>query len=265
MKNFKICYPDANSFDKIIKLKTFDDLDIKYIQLDKTIGYWISENPFQDNGFELFKNLVATFPIQKDNNSIDNFDPNPFDTIHLPEWIYKDICFLVKEFYLKQSNIPIIDPQIHEWGNLYFKDRAKPISCWRIPHVDYALGMVANLWFSDHTPEDSGTKIYRYTGKMQEVIYDFQIDTTHKMHSRWKDLAESPTRNSKWTNMSDDELNSWGFECLGIAPSRQGTMTMYKSNVCHAAYISDNVDFRWSHTFAFSHLMPTISTAGIRL
>jgi hypothetical protein len=110
---------------------------------------------------------------------------------------------------------------------------------------------------------DSGTKIYKYHGKMKDTIYDFQIDINHKMHREWKRLAEIPTRTNSWFNMPDDELSRWGFECLGIAPSREGTMTMYNSNVCHAAFISNNVDFRWSHTFGFSHLVPSISTERI--
>lgn len=263
MIDFKICYPDANNFDDVIKLKNIDDLNVKYVNLDNTIGYWISEDPFEKNGFELFKNLVSSFPIQKDNNDPANFDPNPFDTIHLPAWIYKNLCFLLKEFYLRNSQVYIVDPQIHEWGNVYFKNRTRPISCWRIPHIDYSHGIVANLWFTDHDISDSGTKIYRYKGQMQDTIYDFQVDKDHKMHKEWKKLAEKPTRADRWFNMSDDELAAWGFEYLGIAPSKEGTMTIYNSNICHAAYISDNVDFRWSHTFGFSHLVPNISTNRI--
>ena len=57
LKIIKACYPDANNFDRIIKLKNIDDLNIEYVKLDDNIGYWISENPFMENGFELFKNL----------------------------------------------------------------------------------------------------------------------------------------------------------------------------------------------------------------
>jgi hypothetical protein len=256
MINFKTCYPDANNFKKIIKIKKLDDWKIDYVKLDKDIGYWIADNPFYDNGFDLFKNLVSAFPIQKDNNNLENFDPNPFDTIHLPEWIYKDICFLIKEFYLKQVNLPIADPEIHEWGNVYFKKRARPISCWRIPHIDYSYGMVGNLWFTDHAVTDSSTKLYRYNGIMKDEIYDFQLDENHKMYQEWKSLAENPKRSDQWFNMTELELARWGFEHVGDAPTTEGTMTMYKSNVCHNAYISNSVDFRWSHTFAFSHLVP---------
>jgi hypothetical protein len=69
-------------------------------------------------------------------------------------------------------------------------------------------------------------------------------------------MSTIPKRASSWFNIADTELASWGFEYLGTAPTHEGTMTMYNSNVCHLAYISENVDFRWSHAFAFSHETP---------
>lgn len=256
MRQFKICYPDANNFDKMIKIKNINEWNVEYVPLDQNIGFWIAENPFQGNGFELFRELVSAFPIQKDNNDPNNFDPNPFDTIHLPEWVYKNLCFLIKDFYLKHTDIQVIDPQIHEWGNVYYKKRSNPISCWRIPHIDYVHGIVANLWFTNHDISQSSTRIYRYKGTMFDEIYDFQVDENHKMHKRWKELAEQPKRKKQWFNMTNDELSEWGFEYLGDAPTKEGTMTMYRSNVCHSAFVAESVDFRWSHAFAFSHLLP---------
>ncbi len=255
MIEFKKCFPDANNFKKYIKLKTLDDWKVEYIKLDKEIGYWIAENPFYDDGLELFKNLVSVFPIQKDNNDPENFDPNPFDTIHLPEWAYKDLCFLIRDYYLRLYRPNFFDPEIHEWGNVYRKGITRPISCWRIPHVDYHSGIVGNLWFTDHPLEDSGTKLYRYHGNIYEDIYDFQVDQAHPMNEEWKNIAENPSRAEKWFNMSDQELERWGFEYVGMAPSQSNAMTLYRANVSHCAYITDNVDFRWSHTFAFSHLV----------
>jgi hypothetical protein len=256
MINFNICYPDANTFSSVIRLKKLKSWQTQYIKLDKDIGYWVTESPFEDDGFELFRDLIAKFPIQKNNNDPNNFDPNPFDTIHVPEWIYKDLCFLIKDFYLQHTQTPIIDPQIHEWGNVYYREKAKPISCWRIPHIDYVHGMVANLWFTNLEPTHSSTKLYRYTGNMHGEIYDFQINEHHKMHQEWKEMAENPIRTASWFNMSDSELGRWGFEYLGEAPTKEKTMTMYHSNICHSAYIDNTVDFRWSHAFAFSHLLP---------
>jgi len=254
MMNFKRCYPDANNFDKIIKFKSFQDWKFEFVELDYGIGYWIVENPFFDDGFELFKNVISCFPIQKSNSLSSSIQPNPFDTIHVPEWVHKDICLLIRDFYLENVKLPVFDPQVHEWGNIYYKSSIKPISCWRIPHMDYDHGMVANLWFTDHDLQDSCTKIYKYHGEVHDLIYDFQIDTKHKMHEEWRSLAEIPKKSSGWFNTNDDDLARWGFEYLGSVPTKGKTLSMYQANVCHTPYISENVDFRWSHTFAFSHL-----------
>jgi hypothetical protein len=254
MIEFKRCYPDANSFNKIIKLKPVEEWKTEYVKLTDEIGYWIAESPFYEDGFEIFKNLVSSFPVQKDNNSEYTVDPNPFDTIHLPEWVYKDLCFLVKDFYLSKFNPAFVDPQIHEWGNVYFKSRARPISCWRIPHIDYHYGMVANMWFTNHDIKDSSTRLYKYHGDVHKDVYDFQIDKTHKMHEEWKSISENPTRADAWFNLENSELERWGFEFVGEAPTQENTVTLYKSNICHLAYVSSNVEFRWSHAFAFSHL-----------
>lgn len=254
MINFKKCFPDANNFSKHIRLKSLQDWKVEYIKLDKEIGYWIAENPFYDDGLELFKNLISLFPIQKDNSDPENVDPNPFDTIHLPEWIYKDLCFLIRDYYIRILRPNIFDPEIHEWGNIYRKNITKPITCWRIPHVDYHSGMVGNLWFTDHSISESGTKLYRYHGVVHEDVYDFQIDKNHPMHEEWRTMAEFPKRSDSWFNIPDEDLKKWGFEYVGCAPSKINTITMYQAGISHCAYISDSVDFRWSHTFAFSHL-----------
>lgn len=254
MIEFKRCYPDANSFDKILKIKSASDWKVEYFPLTNDIGYWIGEDPFYDNGIEIYKNLIASFPIQKDNNSEYTTDPNPFDTIHLPEWAYKNLCFLVRDFYLRKFKPNFTAPQIHEWGNVYFKNRSRPISCWRIPHVDYHYGMVANMWFTNHELKDSSTRLYKYHGRIYNNVYDFQVDTNHKMHNEWKSMAENPTRSDSWFNMDNQILEKWGFEFVGEVPTYKNTMSLYKANVCHVAYVSENVDFRWSHAFAFSHL-----------
>jgi hypothetical protein len=254
MIEFKRCYPDANSFNQVLQLKTLEEWKPEYIKLTDDIGYWIASSPFKNDGLEIFKNLISTFPIQKDNNNPTNRDPNPFDTIHLPEWIYKDLCFMIKDFYVDQCSPKIADPQIHEWGNVYFKGRARPISCWRIPHVDYHRGIVGNLWFTDHDVADSSTRLYKYHGKIHNDVYDFQVDKTHKMHEEWATVSENAVRADAWFNLENTELERWGFEFVGEVPTRKDTMTLYKSNICHSAYVSHNVDFRWSHTFAFSHL-----------
>ena len=56
--DFKICYPDANTIDKVLKVKSLDDFATEYVDLGQGIGYWIADNPFYNDGFEIFKNLV---------------------------------------------------------------------------------------------------------------------------------------------------------------------------------------------------------------
>jgi hypothetical protein len=257
MMDFKYCNPDANRFRDVIKIKKLDNWSVEYFKLTEDIGYWIAEHPFEtDEQFELFKNVIASFPVQKDNSHPDNFDPNPFDTIHLPDWVYQDICFLIRDFYFKHVTDKVQEPQIHEWGNLYFKNRTRPISCWRYPHIDYVYGMVANMWFTDHDIKDSCTKLYKYHGKMHNDVYDFQLDLNHPMRKEWEAISVKPFRMDSWINIPDDELARWGFELVGSVPTKEKTLSMYKANVCHTAVVGDAVDFRWSHAFAYSHEQP---------
>jgi hypothetical protein len=262
MINFKRCHPDANSFNQLIKFKPLKDWEFEFVELGYGIGYWIVENPFLDDGFELFKNVINSFPIQKNNSLSSSTQPNPFDTVHVPEWVHKDLCLLVRDFYLQRTKLPIVDPQVHEWGNVYYKSSIQPISCWRIPHMDYDHGMVANLWFTNHKLQDSCTKIYKYHGNVKDLVYDFQVDTKHKMHEEWRALAEVPKKSAGWFNTIDADLVKWGFEYLGSVPTKEKTLSMYEATVCHTPFISENVDFRWSHTFAFSHL--TSSNLNLR-
>lgn len=257
MRKFNFCYPDANNFSKVIKYVGLDKWELDYVSLDRDIGYWTGPNPFVDDGFEIFQELVHAFPVVKDNNHPDNMDPNPFDSIHLPNWTYESFCSLLRQFYNKvKPEAEIFDPQIHEWGNLYIKERSRPISCWRIPHIDYEHGIVCNLWFTDHDIKDSCTKLYRYHGKMTNMRYDFQLDEKHPLFEKWRELAQNPKRVDSWFNMSEQELAEWNFEYVGAAPTKRGAVTTYFSDICHMAYISEKVDFRWSHAFAFSHDLP---------
>jgi hypothetical protein len=256
MINLKYCYPDSNNFHSVIEMKSVDELEYEYVDLGYGVGYWLVDNPFKNDSYEIFKNLIASFPIQIDNSYPEYRAPNPFDTIHLPEWIYKTPSGVIRDMYAKLITSDWYGPQLHEWGNVYYKERSRPITCWRIPHIDYVYGMVANLWFTGHDIQDSGTKLYKYHGTMHDEIYDFQVDTTHLLFEEWTSMSTTPTRADAWFNFSNEELSRWGFEYLGTAPSIEKTMTVYQANVHHTAYVSENVDFRWSHTFAFSHENP---------
>ena len=98
-----------------------------------------------------------------------------------------------------------------------------------------------------------------HSGRMYNEIYDFQVDQDHKMHKEWRAMSENPQRADAWFNIPEEELARWGFELIGMAPNKAGTVTLYESNIPHLAYINENVDFRWSHAFAFSHELPPVT------
>ena len=259
---FKKCKPDANTFSQVIKFKNAKDIKHKYVSLDKDIGYWVVESPFANDTFEIYKELVSCFPISKDNNRDDNLDPNPFDTIHIPAWLHQDICLLLRDFYIAEvynefwsldyALSQLKSPRVFEWGNVYFQDKAKPITAYRIPHMDYDKGLVGNLWFTNHEKGTTGTKFYKYIGGIVNGNYDFAVDPKHKLFDEYQDMFKKG-RNDGWFNFDEKELQRFGFEYLGMSDCVQNTMTVYKSNICHLAYIDQSVKFRWSHTFAFAH------------
>jgi hypothetical protein len=263
---FRFCNPDANTFDQEIKLKLLEDWKVEYVSLTDSTGYWIADNPFQADGFEKYKELVSTFPVSINNNADTCTDPNPFDTIHLPQWMTQGVINLIINFYKNNIEPYSANEEVHEWGNLYWKNKSKPIDAFRMAHVDYPHGIVGNLWFSDHALGTTGTNLYEYKGQVHELFgkndgnfasfYDFQVDELHPMYKRYKELSTTK-RLSKWTNWTDDEAAEFGFVKVGMVPAEYSKLTMYKSSTPHCPYIEDSVDFRWSHTFAFQHSIMT--------
>lgn len=257
ISNFNQLYPNMVNFDNIIKVKPLKDLEYEYVSLDKNVGYWITESPFYDDGFDLFRSFVSQNPIWKSNTESELDDPNPMATIHLPQWSVKYLIDLVKDFYC--SNIArrssFIEEKYEEWGNIYDASIVKPLDCWRLPHIDCQAGLISNLWFTNHTKEETGTILYHYTGKFYGNYYDFHVDVNHPRHQEWKEYDKFK-RSYGWKNLSDDELEKWGFIKLGMAPTYEGGMTMYQANTPHSVYISDTCKFRWSHCFGFSHKPP---------
>lgn len=261
---FSTCYPDANSFKHLIKIKSLDDWKTEYVPLSDTAGYWIADNPFYGDGFELFKNLVGTFPLVSSNNDEYCEDPNPFGTIHIPKWAEKALGELVKQFYLSNINGFVTQSGTSEWGNVYRED-AKPLQRYQLPHIDYQHGMIGNLWFTEHTAGTTGTNLYEYTGKMvfgndgekDGYFYDFQVDKTHPLYNEYYKMPRH-YRLSQWVNFTDKEAEHWGFKKLGMAPCVYGKMTLYRANIPHCPYIEDSVKFRWSHAFAFYHQENTL-------
>lgn len=257
INDFKILSPNITNFRDIVKIKSLNDWDCEYFPLEKGIGYWIAESPFYENGFEVYKNFVSQCPIWKLNNEQSLEDPNPMATIHLPPWSTKDIINLLKKFYsvhlTNEQNF--IDECYEEWGNIYDASIVRPHDCWRLPHIDYQAGIIGNLWFTSHTPTETGTVLYKYLGKFYGNYYDFHVDDQHPLHKEWKEL-DKMKRTEGWKNLTDDELEKWGFIKLAMIPTQESKMTIYQANIPHSVYIEDSCKFRWSHSFAFSHKPP---------
>jgi len=247
--NFITCYPDANSFKDVIRIKSLEDWHVEYVPLSENAGYWIADNPFYDDGFELYRNLINAFPVVATNNDEASKESNPFATLHIPNWMGEPVAILMRDYYLKYINGYGKNSKINEWGNLYRND-ARPIKAHQIPHIDYEAGIVGNLWLSHHEPGTTGTNIYEYSGKSIELFYDFQVDEKHPLHAEY---MANYYRLDKWENFTDEEAEHWGFKKLGMAPCIEGKMTMYRSNQPHCPWISESVKFRWSHAYAFYH------------
>jgi hypothetical protein len=253
---FKRCYPNSNQFADLIKIKSVDDWKVEYVQLDNEIGYWISDSPFYNDGFDLYRNLVSTFPIVKDTNLEGCSDANPFATIHLPEWCCLDIFILMKSYFSKRFPV-YLNMNFSEWGNLYFKDEAKPYDYFRLPHCDGPNGIVSNLWFSDHPVDECGTVLYRYHGNVikgpdNKLYFDYQFDKDHRLFNECRDLSLSKKRFDKWIPLTIEEETYWGFERVGVAPSRQGSMTIYNTEIAHSPYVGPTCEFRWSHAYSIT-------------
>jgi len=250
--NFNRCVPDANNYKNEVKIKSLQDIEIESINFGE-IHCWIFKDIFKKDGFEKIKNVIGSFPIQKNNNIDTNYDPNPFDTIHIPAWAYKEVCFLLRDFYLKflcDSPSPT-NFEIFEWGNVYFKDKSRPIISNRLPHIDFLHGIVGNLWLEQQGGE-SGTSLYSYNGQIINGQYDFMVDTNHRKHLDYMELVQKG-RSENWFNFDSNFLADFGFVFEGYLPSMENTMTVYRSNQYHTPFIDDLTNFRWSHTFAFSH------------
>lgn len=247
---FTRCIPDRDSFNQVVSVKSPIEWNVEEVELDYGVKYWVADNPFTGDGLDLFMDVVKSFPICADTNYDHCDHGNPFATIHLPEWAVVQLCVLIKDYFLIGS-----PANLGEWGNLYFREDCRPWDYFRLPHCDGPRGMIGNLWLTDHNPEDRGTIIYKYHGKHTEfpngeMFFDYQVDPEHYLYDECKHLSANKKRLSHWNNLTEEEEQYWGFERLAVIPAQKGTITLYEPSTPHAPFISDKVDFSWSHTFA---------------
>lgn len=252
--HFNRCNPTEDKFNDVVKLKTLQDWNIEYVELDHGIGYWIADNPFYENGFDIYRNLVSKFPIVKDTNLMECIDANPFASIHLPPWMWSGITHLMEDYFIDKFPLSV-SCEYSEWGNLYFPEEAKPYNYFRVPHQDGAGGIVGNLWFTDHDPSVTGTSLYKYHGAVYQgdnksLFYDFQVDTNHPLFDECMESSLSNLRLDKWKPLTDEEEKYWGFEKVGIIPCIEGKITCYNTDTPHSPYITESCPFRWSHVYS---------------
>jgi hypothetical protein len=226
------------------------DWDIEYTELDTNIGYWTGNHPFcTDDDFNIFKEIVSSYPIHQLNNNSTSYSPNPFATISTPPWVHEPFCQHIESFWTNFSE-EFHPYKWREWGNVYFRGRCMPVDKWRIPHIDSAGGVVCNLWL-DVDENATGTNLYHYKGTVENEKYDFMYDSNHKLYKEYCNVADN--KRNPWSNFTKDEAEHWGFELLASIPAQTGKVTMYNTNIPHAPYITNSVTTRWSHAICIDY------------
>ena len=223
--------------------------------------YWIVTKLFKEGGLDLFKEMAECYPIVDRNNDDDHIDHNPFQVHHMPLWFTTPISEAVREFVLREHfkqgpEMELIDERLSEWGNIYIKGQCRPLVNSHIPHVDFSKenGFIGNIWLSEHEEGETATNIYEYKGEIDEGRYDFQLDTRHQRYQEWHEwVGDGRNHVDGFQNLSNKDAFHWGFKKIAAAPCRYGTMTIYNANIPHCPFVSDSVEWRWSHCFGFKY------------
>lgn len=221
--------------------------------------YWRIRDMFYD--LDEFVEVLKCYPIEDYNNAGSASDPNPFAQTSISHWIFSPIAEQIRHFimvnHFKQSvDVGLHDERFSEWGNVYVKDRCRPVSCWQMPHRDFGTdeGFIANLWLSHHEENETGTNFFKYKGTIDEGRYDFQIDPSHHRYKEWHSWhGDGTNHDDGWINFDSDKQRHWGFIKTGFAAAEYGTMTLYNANTIHAPWIPESVEWRWSHCFGFKY------------
>lgn len=228
---------------------------VQYHKLSNTVGYWVIKDIDSIVDFDKFKLLIkkSKFTTKNPFNPFNNQKISHIDQTHT-------ILNFLEEFYHTYVNKSTPTKKEYDaWTNLYEKKKFKCMSAGLIPHVDsvnLSTGIVANMWLNKKV-SGSGTKLYRYSGKIIQTNYgskiDFMVDPSHKLYTKFHSMT-----NTDLNEFVNNDWSSWGFEYLGMAPSEYKTMTIYKINTPHTAFIPENVIERYSASFLYAAFNPII-------
>jgi len=222
-----------------------------YYPLKYGIGYWVIDD--LDSIFDFDSLMKEIDDCEFLDNRANVFNPfrNKFIDSLNGSLLIQDF---IRKFH-KEHISPDTNPSFDEfscWTNHYTKKRDKMFSeIGLLPHIDHLddfkqNSIACNLWITEDV-EGSGTNLYKYHGEMRDGMYDFSYDRNHPLFDAYKKLRALPPK----TEYINYDWELWGFELLGMAPSKYKTMTIYKSLVPHNAYIPYEVQIRNSCSFFY--------------
>jgi len=222
---------------------------VTYHPLKYDVGYWVVEDIDSILDFDVF--VADVNKCEYDGKDTPN---NPFFNKNITQLDGTEAIYqFLNEFYREYVN-PEAKPTFanaSSWSNFYSKELFGCYEQALIPHQDieegfYDTGIACNLWLTDEV-EHSGTNLYKYHGEMIDNRYDFCVDPNHALNGSYVRLKDMPKK-KQYINYS---WEAWGFEFLGMAPSKYKTMTIYKTNVPHCAHIPYDIEVRHGCSFVY--------------
>jgi hypothetical protein len=194
------------------------------------MGYWVVEDA--SNIIYCLEDyreqILQSSRVSKDNQ-------NPFTNFHINDLIETDaVLEFLSNFYAE--NIERTPSAVSDcWANYYNKDTFSCIESCLLPHCDTdGVGIAANLWLSKDL-ENTGTDLYAYAGNQHDLI-----ETYHNL----RQFKTNKYLNKDWTE--------YGFEYIGRVPAKYNTITIYRSDWWHTAYIPETTQERLSCGYVYA-------------
>jgi hypothetical protein len=223
-------------------------------------GYWVIHNPFSSGIDEYLKKVESRKDFNSEKPDLHN---NPFNVVVTQFWQeteYIGYTFL-KDFYkhvVGASKRPSIKEGVMGWINKYEKHNVRCTGSAGIPHndcCDMVEGIVANYWMSENI-EESSTRFYDWDGEYVKepggdwnLFFDFACRTDHPMFPEFKKMQQ--LKCTKFPNLDEKTLKSFGYTYKGEAPAEPWKMTIYEFKNPHVAYIPESIEYRLSSCFLY--------------